>query len=162
FKVLRDVPTMLCAWPGGHGEVELTDCAVPDGQVLGRVGEGFKLLQARLGPARLTHCMRWLGAAGRALEIARRYVREREAFGKKPAEHEGVQWLFADSAVEMHAGRLMVWEAAWRLARGEEARTETSMCKVFVAEAAGRIIDRCVQVCGAYGISGDSLLERLY
>jgi acyl-CoA dehydrogenase len=106
--------------------------------------------------------MRWLGAAGRALETAARYALGREAFGKRLSEHEAVQWMLADSAIEMHASRLMVLEAAWKLDRGDEARQETSMCKVFVAEAVGRVIDRCVQVCGALGVSGDLVLERLY
>jgi acyl-CoA dehydrogenase len=162
FDVVRAIPTMGGGGPGGHCEVTFTDCAVSDEQVLGRPGDGFKLMQQRLGPARLTHCMRWLGAANRAVDIATPYARERHAFGKALAEHQAVQWLLADSHIEAHASRLMVYEAAWRLDRGEEARVETSVCKVFVAEAVGRIIDRCVQVCGARGVSRDLLLERLY
>jgi acyl-CoA dehydrogenase len=162
YEVVRAVPTMGSGGPGGHCEVRFADCIVSDGQVLGGVGQGFKLMQVRLGPARLTHCMRWLGAAGRALDVAARYALERQAFGKALAEHEAVQWMLADSATEVHASRLMVLEAAWRLDRGGEARQETSMCKVFVAEAVGRVIDRCVQVCGALGYSRDLLLERLY
>jgi acyl-CoA dehydrogenase len=106
--------------------------------------------------------MRWLGAARRALDVAVPYVRQRQAFGKALAEHQAVQWPLADSLIEMHASRLMVLEAAWKLDRGDEARQETSICKVFVAEAVGRIIDRCIQVCGALGISRDCILERLY
>jgi acyl-CoA dehydrogenase len=135
---------------------------VSDEQVLGRPGEGFRLMQQRLGPARLTHCMRWLGAANRALDVAVPYARERRAFGKALAEHQAVQWPLADSALEVHASRLMVMHAAWKLDRGEEARVETSMCKVFVAEAVSRVIDRCIQICGARGVSGDLPLERLY
>jgi acyl-CoA dehydrogenase len=119
-------------------------------------------MQVRLGPARLTHCMRWLGAAARAVEIATRYALERQAFGKRLSEHQAVQWMLADSAIEIHASRLMTLQAAWLLDRGDEARQETSMCKVFVAEAVGRVIDRCIQICGALGISRDLLLERLY
>ncbi len=162
FEVVRAIPTMGGGGPGGHCEVAFTDCAVSEEQVLGRPGEGFKLMQQRLGPARLTHCMRWLGAAARAMAIATPYVRERQAFGKALAEHQAVQWMLADSAIDVHASRLMVFEAAWKLDRGDEARVETSICKVFVAEAVGRVIDRCVQVCGARGVSGDLLLERLY
>jgi acyl-CoA dehydrogenase len=162
FAVVRAIPTMGSGGPGGHCEVTLTDCAVPDAQVLGGVGEGFALMQARLGPARLTHCMRWLGAANRALDTATRYALERRAFGKALCEHQAVQWMLADSALDIHASRLLTLEAAWRLEQGDEARRETSMCKVFVAEAVGRVIDRCVQVCGALGISGDCVLERLY
>jgi acyl-CoA dehydrogenase len=135
---------------------------VPDAQVLGRVGEGFRLMQQRLGPARLTHCMRWIGAARRALDIAVGYANQRRAFGRTLAEHQGVQFPLADCAIELHASRLMVLHAAGKLDAGDEARTETSACKVFVAEAVGRVIDRCLQVCGAWGVSRDTLLERFY
>jgi acyl-CoA dehydrogenase len=106
--------------------------------------------------------MRWLGAANRALDVAVPHVRERQAFGKGLAEHQAVQWMLADSALDVHASRLTVLEAAWKLDQADEARVETSMCKVFVAEAVGRVIDRCVQMCGARGVSGDMILERLY
>jgi acyl-CoA dehydrogenase len=162
FEVVRAIPTMGGGGPGGHCEVKFSGCTVPESQVVGRVGEGFKLMQVRLGPARLTHCMRWLGAANRAMDIATRYALGRSAFGKKLSEHQAVQWMFADSALDIHASRLMVLEAAWKLEQGDEARVETSMCKVFVAEAVGRVIDRCVQVCGALGIARDTVLERLY
>jgi acyl-CoA dehydrogenase len=106
--------------------------------------------------------MRFLGAAQRAVDIAVPYARQRQAFGKTLSEHQAVQWPLADSVIEMHASRLMVLHAAWELDRGDEARQETSMCKVFVAEAVSRVIDRCLQVCGALGISRDCLIERLY
>src|SRR5262249_777597 len=124
FEVIRAVPTMTGGGQGGHCEVQFTDCAVPDSQVLGPVGQGLKLMQVRRGPARLTHCMRWLGAAARAQEIAVRYARERESFGKRLAEHQAVQFMFADSAIDMHAGRLMTLHAAWKLEQGDEARQE--------------------------------------
>jgi acyl-CoA dehydrogenase len=162
FTILRDVPTMTGAGQGGHCEVLFRECEVGDEHVLGGVGQGFKLMQVRLGPARLTHCMRWLGAAARAQEIAARYAVEREGFGKHLAEHQAVQWMLADSAVEMHASRMMVLHAAWKLDRGDEARQETSMCKLFVAEAVGRVIDRAIQICGARGVSRDLILERFY
>ncbi len=162
FEVVREIPTMTSGGPGGHCEIVLQDCAVREEQILGGLGQGFKLMQQRLGPARLTHCMRWLGAAARAMDLATNYAHQRQAFGKHLAEHQGIQWGFADSAIELHASRLMVLHAAWKLDHGDEARQETSMCKVFVAEAVGRVIDRCVQVCGALGIACEGLLERLY
>jgi acyl-CoA dehydrogenase len=162
FEIVRDVRTMTGSGQGGHCEIRFRDCDVADDQVLGGVGQGFKLMQVRLGPARLTHCMRWLGAAARSQEIAASYAIEREAFGKSLADHQAVQWMLADSALDMHASRLMVLNAAWKLEQGEEARQETSMCKIFVAEAVGRVIDRAIQICGARGVSRDLILERFY
>jgi acyl-CoA dehydrogenase len=162
FRVVREIPVMGSGGPGGHCEVLLEGCRVPDSSLVGRRGQGFKLMQLRLGPARLTHCMRWLGVAQRSLEIATRRAREREAFGAPLAAHQAVQWMLADSALDIHASRLMVLHAAWRLEQGDEARVETSMCKVFVAEAVGRVVDRALQVCGSLGFSRDLPLERFY
>lgn len=162
FEVIRPIPTMTSGGLGGHCEVQFTDCSVPDNQVFGGLGNGFKLMQVRLGPARLTHCMRWIGAAQRSVEIATDYALKRQAFGKQLSDHQAVQWMLADSAIELHASRLMVLHAAWKLEHGDEARQETSMCKVFVAEAVGRVIDRAIQICGALGISRDLILERFY
>ncbi len=162
FEIVRDVPTMTGAGQGGHCEVLFRECEVSDEQILGGLGQGFKLMQVRLGPARLTHCMRWLGAAARSQQIAAKYAVEREAFGKHLADHQAVQWMLADSAIDMHASRLMVLNAAWKLERGDEARQDTSMCKIFVAEAVGRVIDRAIQICGARGVSRDLILERFY
>jgi acyl-CoA dehydrogenase len=162
YEVVRAIRTMGGGGPGGHCEVRFTECAVTDSERLGGIGEGFKLMQVRLGPARLTHCMRWLGAANRALDVAIPYAKQRQAFGKHLVEHQAVQWMLADSALDLHGSRLMVMDAAWKLEQGQEARQETSMCKVFVAEAVSRVIDRCVQICGALGFSRDTILERLY
>lgn len=163
FRLVRNVPVM-----GGehgsitHGELELDHVRVGDDAVIGKPGDGFRLAQLRLGPARLTHCMRWIGAAQRAIEIATTYVKSREAFGKKLAEHQSMQWMIADSEIELHASRLMVLHAAWQHDNGSEIRHESSICKVFVAETINRVIDRAVQMCGALGISGDTPLERFY
>lgn len=162
FRVVREIPVMGSAVPGGHCELLLEGCAVPETCVLGAPGRGFSLMQARLAPARLSHCMRWLGVAQRSLEIAAARAREREAFGARLAEHQAVQWMLADSATDIHASRLMVLHAAWRLEQGDQARVETSMCKAFVAEAVGRVVDRAIQVCGALGVSRELPLERFY
>jgi len=162
FRIVRKVPTLDLGWPGGHAEVEFVDCEVGDDAVLGAVGEGFEYAQVRLGPARLTHCMRWLGAARRANEYAVKYASARESFGKTLSEHQGVQFMIADSEIEMHAARLMIWHAAYLLDMGDKARHETSMAKVFVAETVNRVIDRAVQICGAHGISEDWPLAMLY
>jgi acyl-CoA dehydrogenase len=162
YRIVREVPALGGGTPGGHCEILLEDCRVGTGQVLGAAGEGFRLMQERLGPARLTHCMRWLGAAKRSLKIAAERAKVREAFGKRLADHQAVQWMLADSATEIHAARLMVADAARKVAAGAEARMETSMCKVFVAEAVNRAIDRAIQVCGSLGISHDLPLAHFY
>jgi acyl-CoA dehydrogenase len=162
YRLVRAVPTMGGHGLGGHCEIEYTDVFVPDSAVLGEVGDGFRMAQVRLGPARLTHCMRWLGVAQRSLEIAIARAKERDAFGKKLAEHQSIQWMIADSEIDLHASRLMVMEAAWKHENGSEIRHESSICKVFVAEAINRVIDRAVQICGALGYSGDTPLELFY
>ena len=162
FRVIRDVPIMGLHYLGGHAEVDFDHVRVPDTAVLGKVGDGFRMAQLRLGPARLTHCMRWLGVGQRALEIAVARANEREAFGKKLADHEAMQWMIADSEIELHASRLMVLHAAWKHEQGDEIRHESSICKVFVAEAVNRVIDRSIQICGAMGLSSDTPLEHFY
>jgi acyl-CoA dehydrogenase len=161
FRIIRSIPTMGGHDPG-HGEVQYDAVRVPDSAVLGKAGDGFKMAQIRLTPARLTHCMRWLGIAQRSLEIASRRANTREAFGKKLAEHQAVQWMIADSEIDIHASRMMVMHAAWKHERGEDIRHESSICKVFVAEAINRVIDRAIQICGALGISTDTPLEHFY
>jgi acyl-CoA dehydrogenase len=155
IDIIRRVPIMGANDLGGHCEIKFNDLRLPKTAILGEVGAGFALTQKRLGPARLTHCMRWTGIAQRAMEIAAQYATEREAFGSPLAGHEAVQWMLADSATELHAGRLMIQHAAWLLSNGDDARQETSMCKVFVSETLNRVVDRAIQICGAKGISRD-------
>jgi acyl-CoA dehydrogenase len=162
YRYVRDIPTMGGHGFIGHGEVDFDKVFVPDTAVLGGVGDGFRLAQVRLVPARLTHCMRWLGAAQRCFEIAVARAKERDAFGKKLADQQSIQWMLADSEIELHASRLMVMQAAWKLERGDDIRHESSICKVFVAEAINRVIDRAIQVCGALGFSSDLPLEHFY
>jgi len=163
YRLVRSVPIMGGhGGVGGHGEIDFEGVRVPDSAVLGKIGDGFKMAQVRLTPARLTHCMRWMGAAQRSLEIAIGYARERQAFGKKLAEHQAVQWMIADSEIDLHASRMMVMHAAWKHERGDDIRHESSICKVFVAEAINRVIDRAVQICGALGVSTDTPLEHFY
>lgn len=162
IEVIRRVPIMGANDLGGHCEIKFHDLHLPSSAILGEEGQGFALTQKRLGPARLTHCMRWTGIAQRALEIATQYATERDAFGSKLSGHQSIQWMLADSATELHAGRLMIHQAAWLLAQGNDARQETSMCKVFVAEAVGRVLDRALQICGAKGISRDLPLSKWY
>jgi acyl-CoA dehydrogenase len=119
-------------------------------------------VQIRLGIARLTHCMRWLGLARRALEIATAWVRQRESGGTALATREGVRWLLADAAAQVHAGRLLVMHAAWKLDQGDFARKEVSMAKLHVSEALHKAVDTAIQLCGARGYSKDTPLEWIY
>ncbi len=162
IEVVRRIPIMGFDDLGGHAEIKFNAVRLPHSAILGQEGDGFALTQARLGPARLTHCMRWTGIAQRALEIATQYAALREAFGKHLTEHQSIQWMLADSAMELHAGRLMIQQAAWLLENGDQARQEASMCKVFVAETVNRVIDRAIQICGGLGISRDLPLSKWY
>jgi len=162
IALIRRIPIMGFDDLGGHCELKFHALRLPSSAVLGEVGQGFALTQARLGPARLTHCMRWTGIAQRALEVATGYAVERQAFGKTLSEHQSIQWMLADSATELHAGRLLIQHAAWLLENGQRARAETAMAKVFVAETVNRVIDRAIQICGGLGISRDLLLSKWY
>lgn len=147
---------------GGHCEVFFHDCVVSHDAILGQEGRGYAHAQERLGPARLTHCMRWLGAAQRALETGMAYILQRDAFGDRLATRQAMQWMVADSEIELHASRLIVRHAAWLIVQGERARQESSMAKVFVAEAVNRIIDRAIQMCGGAGVSDLTPLAAFY
>lgn len=162
IEIIRRVPIMGANDLGGHCEIRFNDLRLPHSAILGEEGQGFALTQKRLGPARMTHCMRWTGIAQRALEIATQYAAEREAFGSKLTGHQAVQWMLADSATELHAGRLMMNHTSWLLMQGSEARQESSMCKVFVAETVNRVLDRAIQICGAKGISRDLPLSTWF
>ena len=160
FRVVRRIGSLDDAFLGGHAEVALDGCQVTDDAVLGEVGRGFAYAQVRLGPARLTHCMRWLGIARRAHDLALDRAAEREAFGHRLGELGMVQQLLADNEIDLAASRMLIWRAAWLLDTGQQARSETSIAKTFVAEAVGRVVDRAVQICGSLGISDDLPLAR--
>lgn len=147
---------------GGHAEIRFDGLRLKEDAILGELGQGYRLVQARLGPARLTHCMRWTGIAQRAMEIAATHANKREAFGSTLGQHQAVQWMLADSASELHAGRLMIQQCAWLIENGRDARREVSMCKVHVAETVCRVLDRAIQICGGLGISRDLPLSRWY
>jgi acyl-CoA dehydrogenase len=162
FRVLRHIPSLDGNFVGGHCEVQFVDCFVPDEAVLGQAGKGFQYAQVRLAPARLTHCMRWLGVAQRSLEIASAYASTRESFSQTLGSHQMVGAMLADSAMEIHAARLMIWHAAWVLDNGGQGRDETSLTKVYVAETVNRVVDRALQVCGSHGISEDLPLALFF
>jgi acyl-CoA dehydrogenase len=160
WQVGRRMSTTDSVFAGGHSEVALRDCRVAPDAVLGEVGQGFRYAQVRLGPARLTHCMRWLGLARRALDIALDRAAERELFGSRLAELGLAQGLIADSVIDIEASRALIRTAADALDAGSPARHETSIAKVFVAEAVFRVIDRSLQLTGGDGVSHDLPLAR--
>ncbi|HTO85205.1 MAG TPA: acyl-CoA dehydrogenase family protein [Methylomirabilota bacterium] len=162
WEIVRRIPIMGPEEHGGHCELRFDGLEIPDENRLMEVGDGLKLTQIRLGTARLTHCMRWLGMARRALEIAKDYVAERESFGSKLADHEGVQWLMGEAAMAIEIGRLLVMKAAWKLDQGDFARTEVSMAKVQVADTLHKAVDTALQLCGARGYSADTPLAWMY
>src|SRR5687767_13013871 len=162
FNIVRAVPVMGSGGVGGHCEIRFEDCRVPLGNLLGQRGKGFKLAQARLGPGRIQHCMRWLGAAQRSFEMMRNYALQRKTFGEPLAKKQTVQNWIADSAAEIKAARLMTLEAAWKMDREQDARVEISLIKFFAARVLHDVIDRAIQVHGALGYSKDTPLEMFY
>ena len=162
FRVDRTLETIDTNSPGGHAEVSFRDVHVTSDRVLGQIGEGFRNAQVRLGPARLTHCMRWLGAARRCHAIAAEYAGRRHSFGRTIGEHQGVGFMLADNEIELHLSRLTIWHAAWLLDHADHARDETSMAKIFCSEALGRVVDRSLQILGSIGITRDTVVERIY
>jgi len=162
IKVERVLDTLDQYMSGGHAVIRLEGLRVPESAVLGRVGEGFRYAQVRLAPARLTHCMRWLGAARRAHDIAADYARRRTAFGKPLGEHEGVGFMLADNEMDLHTSRLTVWHAAWVLDQGARGTHESSIAKVICSEAIWRVVDRSMQILGGLGITDDTMVARLW
>jgi len=162
IKIERTLDTMDSSFVGGHAVVKLDGLRLPADAVLGEVGQGFRHAQVRLAPARLTHCMRWLGSAIRAHEIATDYARRRTAFGKPLGAHEGVSFMLADNAMDIHTAQLTIWHTAWVLDKGERGSTESSMAKVICSEAVARVADRSLQILGGLGITRDTVVERFY
>ena len=162
WKILRRIPIMGPEEHGGHCELEFDGLEVADENVLMQVGDGLRATQIRLGPARLTHCMRWTGLGRRALEIAMARVEVRKAFGSTLIEKESVQQMIGQAAMELDIGRLLTMRAAWLLDQGSLARKEISMAKVVVADALHKAVDTSLQLLGARGYSKDTPVEWMY
>lgn len=156
YDVVRNIGSMDGYQIGGHGEITLTDVELDDSAVLGEVDQGFRYAQTRLEPARLSHCMRFIGRASRAMQIAQEYAAGRESFGQKLSSLQQVQAMVADSHIDLHASRLMTRECARKMDAGESVKHESAMTKIFVSEALYRVADRAVQIMGALGISHDT------
>jgi acyl-CoA dehydrogenase len=148
--------------PGGHSVLDIKDLKVDADAVLGEVGQGFRYAQIRLSPARLSHCMRWLGGCIRAHEIASDYAFRRQAFGKPLIDHEGVGNMLADNLIDLKQSELLIDWCAGVLDTGALGTAESSIAKVGVSEALFRIADRCVQVMGGTGITDDTIVGQMF
>lgn len=162
WRIERRIPIMGPEEHGGHCELIFDGLQVPVENLLLSEGDGLKLTQMRLGPARLTHCMRWLGLSKRCVEIAREYAASREGFGQRLIERESIRIMLGDLAMQIEVGRLLVAKAAWALDQGSFARKEVSMAKVHVANLLHKAADLAIQINGARGYSQDTVLEWIY
>ncbi|MFD6350505.1 acyl-CoA dehydrogenase family protein [Nocardia tengchongensis] len=158
----RVMNTMDRNYVGGHAVVNFENLVLPRESVLGETGQALRYAQLRLAPARLTHCMRWLGAAERAQAIAVDYAKTRTAFGKPIGEHQGVSFMLADNEIALHQCRLTIWHACWLMDQGHKARHESSVAKSYVSEELFKVTDRCVQVLGGIGISDETVVEMIF
>lgn len=158
----RQMDSLDTCFVGGHGVVRFDGLRVPATDVLGELGRGFQYAQIRLAPARLTHCMRWLGQARRAHDVATGYARTRQSFGKRLGEHEGVGFMLADNEMDILTTRLTILHTAWVLDQGAQGGTESSMAKVLASEAVFRIVDRSVQILGGQGVTAETIVERIW
>lgn len=162
ITIERVLDTIDTSMAGGHSVLRLDNVRVPEENVLGEVDQGFKYAQVRLAPARLTHCMRWWGAAQRAHDIAVSYACQRKAFGKTLIEHEGVGFMLADNLIDLEQSRLVIDHTAWVLDRGDRGTHESSLAKVACSEALYRVADRAVQVLGGTGVTQDTPVEQIF
>lgn len=160
-EVLRHIGTVDRSMLGGHCEMAFTDVEVGDDAVLGEVDQGFAHAQVRLGPARMTHVMRWTGAAQRAHEVAVRHVAGRESFGGRLADQGMVQQMVADNEIDLAATRALLMVACRELDEGGRASRATSIAKTFAAEALDRVADRATQMCGGLGVARDLPVARI-
>lgn len=162
WRIVRRIPILGPEEHGGHCELEFDGLEIPAENILLGEGDGLKVTQIRLGPARLTHCMRWLGNAKRCVEIAQDYVNNREGFGIKLADRESVQIKLGEVAQQIQIGRLLTMHAAWMLDQGGRARKEVSIAKVHVADTLHKAADVAIQLQGARGYSKDTIVEWIY
>jgi acyl-CoA dehydrogenase len=162
IRLERSMEALDRCFTGGHGVLVFDGLRVPAADVLGEVGKGFRYAQVRLAPARLTHCMRWLGQARRAHDAALAHARQRQAFGKTLGEHEGVGFMLADNDIDLHTARLHIWHTAWLLDQGQRCNFESSRAKVVCSEALWRVVDRSVQILGGRGVTAESPVMRIF
>ena len=162
IRVERILDTLDETMPGGHAVVTLEDVRIAGSDILGEANQGFRYAQVRLAPARLTHCMRWWGAARRAHDVAVNYAASRQAFGRFLIDHEGVGFMLADNLIELKQTELLIDWSAGILDTGAMGTTESSMVKVAASESLWRIADRCVQILGGLGVTRDTIVEQVF
>jgi acyl-CoA dehydrogenase len=162
IELERVMDTMDRNYVEGHGVIGFNNLRLPASAVLGEVGQALRYAQLRLTPARLTHCMRWLGAASRAHSIAIEHARTRTGFGRPLGEHQGVGFMLADNEIALQQCRLAIWWACWALDTGAKGRHESSMVKAYVSEELFKVADRCVQILGGMGISDETPVGMIF
>lgn len=162
FILERMMDSLDSCFTGGHAVLRFENLRVPATHVLGEVGKGFRYAQVRLAPARLTHCMRWLGQARRAHDVACAYAKRRESFGKRLGDHQGVGFMLADNEMDLLTTRLTIWNCAWVLDQGARGNFESSIAKVVSSEGIWRVIDRSVQVLGGQGVTSEAIVDRIF
>ncbi|MFN8087717.1 MAG: acyl-CoA dehydrogenase family protein [Mycobacterium sp.] len=162
IELERVMDTMDRNYVEGHGVIRFKDLRLPASAVLGEVGQALRYAQLRLAPARLTHCMRWLGAAERAQSIAIEHARTRTGFGQPLGHHQGVGFMLADNEIALQQCRLGIWWACWTLDTGAKGRHESSMVKAYVSEELFKVADRCVQILGGMGISDETPVGMIF
>lgn len=162
FILEKNMNAMDSCFSGGHGILRFENLRIPKENVLGEIGKGFKYAQVRLAPARLTHCMRWLGQARRAHDIAIQYARERQSFGKRLGDHQGVGFMLADNEMDILTTRLAVHYCAQVLDLGEKGNYESSLVKVISSEGIWRVVDRSVQILGGQAMTDESVVCKIF
>ncbi|MCX7373375.1 MAG: acyl-CoA dehydrogenase family protein [Alphaproteobacteria bacterium] len=162
WRIIRRIPIMGPEEHGGHCELEFDGLEITDENLLMGIGDGLKMAQIRLGPARLTHCMRWTGMGRRALEIAQAHIETRMSFGVTLADRESVQTLMGEAALQLDISRMLTMRAAWKLDQGDRAKRDVSMAKIVAADALHKAADTALQLLGAKGYSKDTPVEWMY
>lgn len=162
IRIERVMNSMDRNYVEGHCVVRFEGLKLPASALCGEVGQAFRYAQMRLAPARMTHCMRWLGAATRAHHIAIEHAKKRTAFGKPLIEHQGVSFMLADNEMALQQARLTIWHTCWVMDNGAKARHESSMAKASISEALFQVTDRCVQVLGGIGVTDETVVEMIY
>jgi len=162
IEYVRTMEALDTCFTGGHGVLRFTNLRVSRNDVLGEIGKGFRYAQIRLAPARLTHCMRWLGQAQRAHDTALEHARNRQSFGRVLGEHEGVSFMLADNEMDLVTSRLHILRTAWMLDQGERCNFESSVAKVVCSEAQWRVVDRSVQILGGQGVTHETIVAKIF